>query len=67
MYYRDSTAGTFLGADIIYTTAPVGSPITGVDRTKFAPANYPVPGYWSGDTTVQTPLSLVYIVYRRPV
>ena len=65
-YYRDVIGGDYLGFDIL-PDEPLGSPITGVDATLYAPPGYDVPGAVSGDTEVKAPYSVVYVVYTKPI
>ena len=66
-YYKDYVGGSFLGSDVIYTSAPLGSPITGVNTSLFAPAGYTTPGAVTGDTVVKSPYAIVNVTYTKPV
>jgi len=63
-YYKDSvSSANYLGSDSLPAQA-AGTAITDVDRYKFAPAGYKVPGELSGATIVAAGENIVNVVYK---
>jgi hypothetical protein len=65
-YYRDSiSSSTYLG-QVSLPSATVGTAITNVNLSFFAPSGYTVPGARSGDTYVQARENIVNVLYTKP-
>ena len=64
-YYKDSLNGDLLGTESFESSNPLGSAITGVNTSLYAPAGYKTPGSVSGDAVLKSPYSLVYVVYTK--
>jgi hypothetical protein len=64
-YYRDSIEqGNYIN-EVPLAPAPVGTAITGVDLSLFAPVGYSTPGTRSGATFVAAGENIVNVVYSK--
>lgn len=64
-YYKDSVASSNQLGTASLPAAPVGTLITGVNASLYAPAYYNAPGTLSGDTVVKAGGSVVNVVYTK--
>jgi hypothetical protein len=66
-YYADSISQSNRIGTVSLPAASAGTPITGIDAYRFAPAGYTTPGTISGDTVVMPRENVVNVLYTKPI
>jgi len=62
-YYKDYIGSVLLGSDLLKLDVPAGTPITGLDLTKYRPAGYNNIGVATGDKNTADPFAIVFVCY----